>query len=125
MNSIEIIKQIDKEINILYICIIQVIINLIITIVIKKKIFTDGNYINKILLRSIWMFSTLPLILYTYPVYKQNFLAPLSFIILTFGVIGYNVYQFTKIDKKYGLLSFMLSLNFLLVGFFILIILNF
>ena len=124
MNNIEIIKQIDKELNILYICIIQIIINSIIAIVIKKKVFPDENHVNRILRSLIWKVSTLPIIIYTYPMYKQNFLASLLFILVTPVIIGYYTYQLFKIEKKYGLLSLLLSLNFLLVGCFILFVFN-
>lgn len=124
MNNIEIIKQIDKELNILYICIIQIIINSIISIVIKQKIFPGNNHMNRVLRSSIWRFSTLPIIIYTYPMYKQNFLASLLLILVTLVMIGYYTYQFWKIEKKYGLLFLLLSLNFLLVGCFILFVFN-
>ena len=100
MNNIEIIKQIDKELNILYICIIQIIINSIIAIVVKKKVFPEKNHINRILRSSIWRFSTLPIIIYTYPMYRQNFLASLLFILVTLVIIGYYTYQFSKIEKR-------------------------
>lgn len=118
MDNIEAIRLLDKEISISYIIIIQVIINYIIIFFVKKNIFTKDNYEHQTLRNMIWHFSTLPLFFYASLIYGQVFIFNLITIIVLVGIILYTAYKISKINKKYGLLSLILSVNLIIISLF-------
>lgn len=119
MDNAEVLRQLDKEITGSYIIIIQVIINYVIIYFVKKSILPKDTYEHQTLRNAIWHFSALSLFFYASLIYKQSIFIDLTTIIAFIGIIVYTAYKFSKIDKKFGILSLTLSFNLVVVLFFI------
>jgi len=59
------------------------------------------------------------LFFYASLIYKKSIFVDLTTITVFVGVILYTAYKFSKIDKKFGSLSLILSLNLVVILFFI------
>ncbi len=119
MDNAEVLRQLDKEITISYIIIIQAIINWIIIYFVKKNILNKDTYEHKTIRNAIWHFSALSMFFYASLIYKQSLSVELTTIIAFIGIILYTAYKFSKIDKKFGSLILILSLNLVVILLFI------